>query len=160
MVQRTKHPAHVIIAAILGITGVAVVLSLGVAMLDPNAFFGWIVAIPGRFLFTILHVAAWWVPLYILILAGLTGRKAPLTWSTIVLLNLVHVPVLTIAAILQLFTADGEALSPLPSTRRSVIHAPGCDSRAQPCPRHRGGGTHADLALSCCRPGGPGGRRQ
>ncbi len=101
-----------ILAAVLAILGGLSAISLAVAMLDPDGFFGFAYAVPGRFLFAMMHVAAWWVPLYLWILAVFAGRPAPLTWPSVVLVNLVHIPVLTIAAILRLLTLQGEANAP------------------------------------------------
>jgi DNA segregation ATPase FtsK/SpoIIIE, S-DNA-T family len=110
--HRGSHRAEHVLAAILGITGGLVAISLAIAILDPQGFFGFVFAVPGRFLFSSLHMAAWWVPVYLWILAIFSGRSAPLTWPTVVLVNLVHIPVLTIAAILRLLTLQGEANAP------------------------------------------------
>ena len=107
-----SRKGHTVLALVLAAVGVGAALSIGIAALDPTGFFGFLIAVPGRFLFSTLHVAAWWVPFYLVILAVFSGRSAPMTWPTVVLINLVHIPVLTIATILRLLALDGAADAP------------------------------------------------
>lgn len=111
--QTRSHRSDFVLAAIL--VGVAAVMavSLAVAAVDPTGFFGLAIATPGRFFFAMLHGAAWWIPLYFAVLASFAARREHITWASVILLNLVHVPVLTIAALLRLLTPSNVGNAPL-----------------------------------------------
>jgi S-DNA-T family DNA segregation ATPase FtsK/SpoIIIE len=92
-------------------------LSIGIASVDPAGILGYAIAGPGRFFIAMLSFAAWWIPVYFLLLTVLVLRRQPITWASVILISLVHLPVLTIGAILQLLAplgATGAALTPAP----------------------------------------------
>ncbi|MFP4151909.1 MAG: DNA translocase FtsK [Alkalispirochaeta sp.] len=112
-VYSSSRRQELILATILGVAALVTALSILIAVLDPTGFFGFLLAGPGRVLYVTFHWAAWWIPLYLAILAVMSLRRAPVTWSGIILLNLVHLPVLTIAAILRLLVLEYSSPSPL-----------------------------------------------
>ena len=111
--EETRRRQETLTAIVLAVVGLGMVISIGIATLDPTGFFGLLIAVPGRFFFSMLHAMAWWVPLYFFVLAVLAVRTTPVTWASIVLINVVHIPVLTIAIILRLLTIESGSTSPL-----------------------------------------------
>ncbi len=111
--EETRRRQEVLTATVLVVAGLAMAVSIGIATLDPTGFFGLLIAVPGQFFFSMLHVMAWWVPLYFFVLAALAARTAPVTWASIALINVVHIPVLTIAVILRLLTIESGSTAPL-----------------------------------------------
>jgi S-DNA-T family DNA segregation ATPase FtsK/SpoIIIE len=94
-----------------GVIALCATISLAVAMLDPGAFFSGAISVPGRALLRSLDLAAWWVPLYLVILTFFVVQPDRLTWSNVALVSALHVPILTIATLLRL--AGGSAEAPL-----------------------------------------------
>ena len=111
--QNTESQRSVTLVLLLALTSGILALSVLFAFLDPSGFFGTVAAIPGRFFYSMLHAAAWWVPVYFGVLAALAARRSRLSWPGIILINLVHIPILTIAAILRLLTIEPGATAPL-----------------------------------------------
>ncbi|SIQ52521.1 DNA segregation ATPase FtsK/SpoIIIE, S-DNA-T family [Alkalispirochaeta americana] len=90
-----------------GVSAALIALLLVITIVDPAGAIAGIFALPGRFLFRSFHLLAWWVPLYILILAGLSFSEKELTWWGILLVSLLHFPVLTAATMVRLLSHDG-----------------------------------------------------
>ncbi|MFO8043716.1 MAG: DNA translocase FtsK [Alkalispirochaeta sp.] len=88
-------------------------ISLAIASVDPTGVLGHAIAAPGRFFYAMLHVAAWWIPLYFLALTIMALRSRPITWESVLLLNVIHVPVLTVGALLRLLVQGSAAAVPL-----------------------------------------------
>ncbi len=112
-VTNQSRKTDYVLATILGATAILIAVSLGIASVDPEGLLGFAVAVPGRFFFTMLHLAAWWVPVYLLSLTLLVLRDRPITWSSIILINLVHIPAMTIGAILRLVSGPLDTSAPL-----------------------------------------------
>ncbi|MEX2443205.1 MAG: DNA translocase FtsK [Alkalispirochaeta sp.] len=88
-------------------------VSLGIASVDPTGVLGHAIAAPGRFFYAMLHVAAWWIPIYFLVLTAMTLRIHPITWGSVLLINVIHVPALTVGALLRLLVQDSSTGAPL-----------------------------------------------
>ncbi|MFW5694630.1 MAG: DNA translocase FtsK [Alkalispirochaeta sp.] len=101
------------LAAVLAAGAAFLSMSLGIASVDPAGVLGHAVAAPGRFFYAMLHLAAWWVPLYFLSLTVMALRDRPMTWERVVLINIIHVPVLTMGALLRLLAQDSGGGAPL-----------------------------------------------
>lgn len=102
-----------LLVILLSFLGVYLAASIVIATLDPTGFFSGVFSIPGRFFFSMFHAAAWWVPVYFGILAFLAAKPSRVSWGSVALINLVHIPVLTIAAILRLLTYEPQGAAPL-----------------------------------------------
>jgi hypothetical protein len=116
-VEQTSRRTELLLAMILGGLAGLMALSIGIASVDPVGILGYAIAGPGRFFVAMLSLAAWWIPVYFLFLTILVLRRQPITWASVILINLVHLPVLTIGAILQLLGplgAAGTGRSPAP----------------------------------------------
>lgn len=110
--MRTTSSNH-LLGGLLGLIAIVSATSLGIASVDPSGFFGGILAAPGRFLHAMLHLAAWWIPIYFAALTVFALRRAPVTWGTVVLLNMVHLPVLTGGALIRLVAPLADRTAPL-----------------------------------------------
>ncbi len=102
-----------ILASFLTAGAAFLAVSLGIASVDPTGILGHAVAAPGRFFYAMLHLAAWWVPVYFVALAVMVIRARPITWESVLLINLIHIPVMTIGALLRLLVPESAADAPL-----------------------------------------------
>ena len=105
--------ADYVLATILGACAAFLAASLGIASVDPTGLLGFVIAGPGRFFFSMLHLAAWWVPVYFLVLTTFALRRESITWASVILINLVHIPVLTVGALLRLLVPAAGDSAPL-----------------------------------------------
>ena len=112
-VTNRSRKTDYVLATILGATAILIAASLGIASVDPEGLLGLVAAVPGRFFFAMLHLAAWWVPIYLLSLTLLVLRDRPITWSSVILINVVHIPAMTIGAILRLVSGPFDTSAPL-----------------------------------------------
>jgi len=104
---------ELIAAALLAAGAAFLAVSLGIASVDPEGILGYAIAAPGRFFYAMLHLAAWWVPIYFAGLAAMAIRPQPITWESVLLINLIHIPVLTVGALLRLLVPDSVVDAPL-----------------------------------------------
>jgi S-DNA-T family DNA segregation ATPase FtsK/SpoIIIE len=104
---------ELIAAAVLASGAAFMAVSLGIASVDPSGVLGFAIAAPGRFFYAILHLAAWWVPIYFVALTAMALRRRPMTWESVLLINVFHLPVLTVGALLRLLVHNSSAGSPL-----------------------------------------------
>lgn len=98
---------------ILAVVAVVSALLLGMAVIDPRGLIIGAAARPGHVLLESYGFLAWWIPAYFLILTGLALARRAFTWAGLILLNALHLPVLTAATILHLAvsgTGQGSAL--------------------------------------------------
>ena len=110
-----------VLAILLSAGAVFFALSLGTASVDPQGILGHTLAAPGRFFLAFLHLAAWWVPIYLGALAIVVLRRPTFSWGSLVLLNLVHLPVLTMATLLKLVSPLSEPSGILVSVLREGL---------------------------------------
>ncbi len=89
--------------------GIASAISIAIAIFDPQEFFSTALAWPGRNLVEVLGFVAWWIPVYFLILGAQILRPRLITWTNVIVLSAVHVPMLTIATLIQLGTGGSNA---------------------------------------------------
>jgi DNA segregation ATPase FtsK/SpoIIIE, S-DNA-T family len=97
-----EDQSNTITALILGALAALSGLFLVISFLDPQGLIAGSLVVPGRVLTESLHVAALWVPIYLLVLAGFALSRRRMTWHAVILLSALHVPALTIATILRL----------------------------------------------------------
>ena len=102
-----------ILAAVLAVGTAVMAISLGIASVDPTGVLGHAIAAPGRFFYSMLHAAAWWIPLYFLALTIMALRSRPITWESVLLINVIHIPVLTAGALLRLLVQSSSGTVPL-----------------------------------------------
>ncbi len=102
-----------ILAVVLAVGTAVMAISLGIASVDPTGVLGHAIAAPGRFFYSMLHVAAWWIPLYFLALTIMALRSRPITWESVLLINVIHIPVLTAGALLRLLVQSSSGTVPL-----------------------------------------------
>lgn len=91
----------------LGAVAALTALLLGIATFDPHGLISGPLIRPGRVLVDSFHLVAWWVPVYFLILAAFAFSPLPMRWPALILLNALHLPMITAAMIVRLITFDG-----------------------------------------------------
>ena len=121
----TERRIEIVMAVGLGVLAVLLATSLA-------ASYGWLgrmqsgfVAVPGRAIETMLHVLSWWVPIYFALLALVCARDAPFTWSGVVLINLIHLPILTGGTLLRLLDPSPRGAAPVVTVLRNAFTTQG-----------------------------------
>ena len=98
-------------ALLLAVPALAIAASLALHLIPGQGFVGLLLATPGRVLFQMLLWAAWWVPLYFLLLSWMSLSPPRINRANLVILNVLTIPVVTLAVLLQL--AGGDTSIPL-----------------------------------------------
>lgn len=93
-------------ALVLASIGILLAGSLILHLLPGGGLFLMVLAAPGRVLFRMFLWMAWWAPVYFLLLAWISVSSERVTWSNIAVLNILTIPVVTIALLLQLVHGD------------------------------------------------------
>lgn len=105
--RSNSRSGSIITGLFLGISAALVAMLLVITIVDPAGAIAGGFSGPGRLLFRSFHLLAWWVPAYLLVLAGLALSGKSLTWWGTLLVNLLHIPVLTVATMVRLLAQGG-----------------------------------------------------
>ena len=99
---------------ILLITAAVVGVLVGFGYSNPAGPLAARLVFPGTVLVRSFGIAAWWGPLFLLILTGIALSRSTFSWSSIIILNYMHLPVLTMAVMYRLITAGAPLSDPAP----------------------------------------------